>query len=190
MAKIFFTSDTHFNHTNIIKYCGRPFESVEEMNREMIGQWNAAVGQDDTVFHLGDFALGEASEWPKIFQQLNGAKKILIRGNHDRAVKKMIEVGFAEVHSELEWNGWLLKHKPFKTPKKLLCGHIHERWRRLGWAINVGVDVWDFTPRTIEELVQAEQSSSEYKCRHCGVLLGWLEDNNAHYGGRCVGKSE
>lgn len=186
MSKIFFTSDTHFNHANVIKYCTRPFDSVEEMNREMITRWNAVVGPEDTVYHLGDFALGKASEWPIIFRQLNGGKKILIRGNHDRSQRHMIELGFAEAHNKLEWNGWLLQHEPVKTPKKLLCGHIHEKWRRLGWIINVGVDVWDFTPRTIEELVKAEESTWEYKCRYCGAMLRRLEENFGHRDGKCA----
>jgi len=71
MAKVFFTSDTHFNHVNIIKYCSRPFSSVEEMNREMIARWNSVVGPEDTVFHLGDFAMGYSTEWPSFLSQLN-----------------------------------------------------------------------------------------------------------------------
>ena len=55
--KVFFTSDTHFNHTNIIQYCQRPFKSTDEMNEAMIDNWNSVVGEDDTVFHLGDFSL-------------------------------------------------------------------------------------------------------------------------------------
>ena len=115
-------------------------------------------GREDTVYHLGDFALGKATEWSSIFQQLNGAKKILIRGNHDRNAHRMLAVGFNEVHEKLKWNGWMLQHHPIATNRKLLCGHNHEKWTRIGWAINVGLDVWNFTPRTIEELEKAEQS--------------------------------
>ena len=187
---VFFTSDTHFNHANIIKYCTRPFSSVEEMNREIIARWNAVVGPEDTVYHLGDFAMGRPSEMPAIYHQLNGARKILIRGSHDRTLKQMLEVGFPEVYEKLEWEGWLLQHRPMNTRRKLLCGHVHEKWRRLGWIINVGVDVWDFTPRTIDELVKAEESEPEYPCRYCGVMLRRLEDNTGHYDGKCVSLSE
>ena len=186
MAKTFFTSDTHFNHANVIKYCARPFGSIEEMNREMIARWNAVVGPEDTVYHLGDFAMGKPSEWPGFLRQLTGAKKILIRGNHDRSRRQMLEGGFTEVHEKLEWEGWLLQHHPINTPRKLLCGHIHEKWRRIGWIINVGVDVWDFTPRTIEELILAEESPREYKCRYCGTMLKRLEDNSAHHDEKCL----
>lgn len=184
--KTFFTSDTHFNHTNIIRYCSRPFSSVEEMNRAMIERWNAVVGPGDTVYHLGDFAMGKASEWPSILPQLNGARKILIIGSHDRKARQMLEVGFTEAYDTLEWNGWLLRHKPFKTDKKLLCGHVHQKWLRLGWIINVGVDVWDFTPRTLSELVTAAESPGDYPCRYCGMKLRWLEDNARHYDGKCT----
>ena len=152
----------------------------------MILRWNAVVAPDDTVYHLGDFAMGKASEWPTILRQLNGTRKILLLGSHDRSPRQMLEGGFTEAHEKLEWDGWLLQHKPIKTQQKLLCGHIHEKWLRLGWAINVGVDVWDFTPRTIEELTQAIQSPPHYKCSHCGAMLKYLEDNSSHHGGKCV----
>ena len=186
MRNVFFTSDTHFNHTNIIKYCARPFGSVEEMNREMIARWNSVVGPEDTVYHLGDFALGKPSEWPAILRQLNGAAKILIRGNHDRSRRHMVEGGLTEVHEKIEWNGWMLQHHPIETRRKLLCGHIHEKWKRIGSVINVGVDVWNFTPRTIDELMKAEESPGEYKCRHCGTMLGRLKNNISHREGKCV----
>lgn len=56
--KVFFTSDTHFNHKNIITFCKRPFETVEEMNEALVSNWNSVVPEDGTVFHCGDFALG------------------------------------------------------------------------------------------------------------------------------------
>src|ERR1035437_10371795 len=104
--KTFFTSDTHFNHDNVIQYCGRPFASVDEMNREMIARWNSTVGPDDTVYHLGDFALGKFAEAAPILRRLNGARKILVLGNHDRSAQQMLAVGFDEVHKKIEWNGW------------------------------------------------------------------------------------
>ena len=55
---IYLSGDLHFNHSNIIKYCNRPFKNVEEMNRVIIDNWNALIKFDDTVYHLGDFAFG------------------------------------------------------------------------------------------------------------------------------------
>lgn len=80
---IFFTSDEHFDHKNIIASCNRPFLSIEEMNITMIKNWNNVVGKNDLVFVLGDFCWTQESRWIKILTQLNGTK-ILIRGNHDK----------------------------------------------------------------------------------------------------------
>jgi calcineurin-like phosphoesterase family protein len=77
---MFFTADTHFNHANIIIYCGRPFADVEDMNEILIEKWNSRIGDRDTVYHLGDFAWGE---WEPILGRLRG-RKILIPGGHDR----------------------------------------------------------------------------------------------------------
>ena len=79
---IFFTSDTHFGHSKIINYCKRPFSSIEEHDKTLIQNWNNVVGQDDTVFHLGDFAYGNSQFISNIIKQLNG-NIILIKGNHD-----------------------------------------------------------------------------------------------------------
>lgn len=81
MSKIWFTSDTHWGHFNVIKYCNRPFTSVEEMDETLIENWNKAVGITDTVYHLGDVSLG-LSPVELISPRLNGIKK-LVPGNHD-----------------------------------------------------------------------------------------------------------
>lgn len=80
MKNIFFTSDTHFYHTNIIKYCNRPFSSVEEMNQKLIENWNNTVSEHDTIFHLGDFMFKK--NWEEILSQLNGHIHLIL-GNHD-----------------------------------------------------------------------------------------------------------
>ena len=67
--KVFFTSDTHFNHANIIKFCERPFGSIEEMNEALIANWNRVVGKDDIVFHLGDFCFGGSEAWNSILEK-------------------------------------------------------------------------------------------------------------------------
>ena len=75
-SRVFFTSDTHFNHTNIIRFCNRPFKDVSHMNETIISNWNRVVGHDDIVFHLGDFCLGGSAEWINVLSRLNG--KILL----------------------------------------------------------------------------------------------------------------
>ena len=58
--KLFFTSDTHFGHTNILKYCNRPFTNIQEHDEEIVKRWNEVVPEDGIVFHLGD--IGFCSE--------------------------------------------------------------------------------------------------------------------------------
>ena len=81
-SKVFFTSDTHFFHDNIIRYCRRPFKDSIHMNEILIQNWNETVSPDDIVFHLGDFSYGSADEWKRVLNRLNG-KIYLIVGNHD-----------------------------------------------------------------------------------------------------------
>lgn len=79
----FFTSDTHFNHANIIKYCNRPYKSVAEMNEALIANWNKKVGPDDEVYHIGDVSFGNVDLCRPILQRLNGTI-YLIKGNHEK----------------------------------------------------------------------------------------------------------
>jgi calcineurin-like phosphoesterase family protein len=81
--KLFFTSDTHFFHKNIIKYCDRPFTSVEEMNEQIVENWNSVVPKDGVVFHLGDVSLTASPKALKsLLDRLNGTKYLII-GNHE-----------------------------------------------------------------------------------------------------------
>ena len=87
MAKIFFTSDLHFGHENVIKLDGRPFATVEEMDAELIRRWNAKVAKGDLVYVLGDMIWRcHENGAAELIKKLNG-QIILIKGNHDRFLK-------------------------------------------------------------------------------------------------------
>lgn len=89
MSKIFVTSDLHFNHKNILAYCpNRKFGSIEEMNEAIIVDWNTKVRQEDTVYFLGDFAMGPKDKHVGFLTQLNGNIKI-VPGNHDSHLRKI-----------------------------------------------------------------------------------------------------
>lgn len=163
-----FTSDHHFGHARIIEYCHRPFDSVEQMNEELVQSWNELVEENDTVYYLGDFSLKIAA-MEQYAPRLNG-KKILIAGNHDGCHPcnhdgklgqlSLYKKYFAEVHEELDWNGLLMHHMPYHDEidnrypeyrpidqgRILLHGHVHQRWSINERQINVGVDVWDYQP--------------------------------------------
>ena len=136
-SKVFFTSDTHFYHGNIIRFCNRPFKDVEMMNETIISNWNNTVGQYDIVFHLGDFCLGGSAEWTKMLDRLNG-KIYLIMGNHDL---KNIRQGYIDrfehvamqMHIEVGKQKIYLNHYPFLCfdggykDVWQLFGHVHTR---------------------------------------------------------------
>jgi len=90
MEQIFFTSDHHFGHANIIRYSQRPFADVEEMNESLITNWNAVVGENDVVYHLGDIFMTPLPVAKAIRRQLNGRIR-LIRGNHDKVAESMTD---------------------------------------------------------------------------------------------------
>ena len=183
--KVWFTSDTHFWHHNIIRYCKRPFASTDEMNWEMVKRWNARVGDSDLVFHLGDFSFGGFAKASLICQQLKG-HKVLIRGNHDAkrdewgfTDAEFIAMGFETVVNgdglilQMPEGRFFLAHHPHinrlawpeqakvEGTRTQLCGHVHELWARKGVAINVGVDQRGFAPATIQELLDTRQPTGQ-----------------------------
>lgn len=177
--KIYFISDTHFNHKNIIKYCNRPFKNIEEMNKVLIENWNNTVTDFDTIFHLGDVALTNESEMKEIIPKLKG-KKILIKGNHDKKSKEFFRsVGFEIIPDnplKLDTEKLILSHEPLadkEIPEGYINihGHIHnnplhkinpttnemeypEELYSEKLHINVSVDVIDFKPISLEELLK------------------------------------
>ena len=132
---LFFTSDTHFCHANIIKFCNRPFKDVMEMNETLIDNWNKTIGPNDVVYHLGDFCFAGSAAWHSLLGQLNG-RIHLILGNHD---EKNIRQGYMQNFESVEYQSKLfiegynvyLNHYPYlcypgyKPYTIQLFGHIH-----------------------------------------------------------------
>lgn len=169
---IYFISDTHFNHTNIIEYCNRPFNSTEQMNETILNNWNNIINNDDMVYHLGDLALSRQELIIDIVSKLKG-KKYLIRGNHDKwSIATYEEFRFTVLRNppiKLEKYKLLLSHYPIedtRIPKGYINvhGHIHnhdlyndfdsfspEKYSREK-HINISCEVTDFKPISIDEL--------------------------------------
>ena len=120
MSRIWFTSDTHFWHRNVIRLCGRPYATIEEMNADLIRRWNSRVEDGDIVYHLGDFAFCGMGKMKEILSQLKGTK-ILVQGNHDQSVDRMKKAGFDVVVTRGEFNyqnlTFLLNHYPYAPTK-------------------------------------------------------------------------
>lgn len=90
MTKIFFTSDLHFQHTNIQKFCPESrggFASIQHMNEALVSRFNERVSDADHTFILGDLVFGQLSSGIEYLKRLNGTKT-LITGNHDRKLIK------------------------------------------------------------------------------------------------------
>lgn len=131
-----YISDLHFCHANIIRFDGRPFKDVEEMESTLIQNWNNVTSKQDTVYILGDFCWGKENEWKCIVPQLNG-NKVLIRGNHDlKEMSSGLKRLFQDVrdYKEITDSGRhvIMCHYPILLYKAsynpncyMLCGHVH-----------------------------------------------------------------
>lgn len=157
MPNFWFTSDTHFGHEKIIKYCDRPFSNANEMDETIIENWNKRIRKNDIVYHLGDFSMGDPTPYIK---RLNGKIHLLL-GNHDRYAHKAASFWqWTKTISIAKMNGFeiTLCHYAMLTWKKScyntwsLHGHTHGRIEPVGKSWDVGVDNNRFRPLSLEEI--------------------------------------
>jgi len=155
-SNTWFTSDEHYYHKNICRFTGRPFSSVEEMNRLLIENHNAVVQPNDHVWHLGDLAFASISKIENLVRQLNGTHYLII-GNHDKEIennmRRLVETKlfatldyYKEVTIERQticlahsaYAIWIGKHKGWWN----LYGHSHSTFEphKQGKQMDVGVD--------------------------------------------------
>lgn len=161
---IFFTSDLHFGHENIIRFCDRPFKSLEDMNNKLITMWNERVRERDTVYHVGDFAFKTGLQGGRLDpfeyeQKLNGTI-VHIMGNHDK--NNHLRNTIYQAKMKFGNHKWILQHKPpieeeIKKGYTYLVGHVHEKWKfkiiEDTIIMNVGVDVNNFRPIKLPEVI-------------------------------------
>jgi len=144
---------TDFDHFNIIRYCDRPFVTVEEMNAEIIRRHNEVVKKTDIVFCLGDISFNHSLDH---LHKMNGTF-ITVRGNHDdRHVKKISPADLVVEYYKIRL---LCLHKPdniYGNFNLNVCGHVHQHWiyRKDINALNVGVDVHDFYPVSLDQVLK------------------------------------
>lgn len=178
---IWFTSDTHYFHRNIIEYCNRPFTTVKKMNDTLVNNWNSLVKKSDTVFHLGDFALTKRPENAcNLLAELNGYK-YLIFGNHDRYLRKdsefcsmfeetrdLMEINVPDKDAHKGQQRIVLCHYAMRTWNKAhygtwqLFGHSHNSLPDdpNSLSCDVGVDAWNYTPVSYDQIKEKMKSKS------------------------------
>lgn len=186
-SKIFFTSDTHFNHDREFVYSPRGFKTIQEMNGTLVKNWNETVGNDDDIYVLGDFFLGTDFNYiQEVLNKLNG-RIHLVTGNHDTPSKiteytswnNIVEIADA-LRIRYKKREFFLCHYPVLTasleqdPDKAvinLFGHTHSKdkfYEDRPYMYNVAVDANDNKPVEIEEILTAFND----KVKECISKLG------------------
>lgn len=164
---IYFISDTHFFHFNIIRLANRPFKDLTEMHEEMIKRWNEKVKPNDIVVHAGDFAMASKDNMREILSRLNGYK-ILVKGNHDSSRKRMLDSGFDEVHKHWYDDEIFVFHYPtynknmspfykelYDKCKIFVYGHVHNNPHdKIKKGFNVSAEVLNYYPISKDELIE------------------------------------
>jgi len=166
MSKIWFTSDSHFGHDDIRRFCNRPFISVEVMDEILIKNWNEAVSPEDHIYHLGDFAWRNIRNY---IEQLNGYIH-LIRGSHDKQIgnlstlftevcdlKKLVIEGNAIIMCHYQMTTWQASH--YNSIQ--LYGHSHGRSEPVGKQMDVGVDTNGYYPYSFEDIIKIMKSKPD-----------------------------
>jgi len=160
--KYFFTSDEHYGHSNVIKYCNRPYTSVEEMNDDLIYKHNEVVTKEDIVIHCGDFTLNKKQYADSIIKRLNG-NHIFLRGSHDRWLN-----GVPDIHERWEKNidgtyivcdHYAGRVWPRSHYGSFQCyGHSHANLPPEGLQYDIGVDNNNFYPVSMDKILKIKRS--------------------------------
>ena len=170
---IYFISDPHFDHTNIIEYCGRPFDTVEQMNDLIYTNWITTIKQDDIVYFLGDMSFGRNSRSAKWWLKHLTGRIVYIKGSHDKGIKglsglpdNVIEVTHAKI-IKAKKTRFLLTHSPYlkdyynhinmdERYDWHIHGHVHNIKPlicRKTKKINVSVETTNYCPISMDEIL-------------------------------------
>jgi len=158
----FFTSDTHFGHGGALGLYRRPFPSVAAMNEAIVERWNETVGPDDVVWHLGDFAIRQPPALvAELLARLQGRKRLLAGNNDPPGTTERDGWESVQPYAEIALDGVsaVLCHYPFRSWRGMnkgwvnLHGHCHGRLKPQPRQFDVGVDVWEFRPVTLQTIL-------------------------------------
>ena len=179
---IWWTSDPHFRHNNVIRFCDRPFANTDEMDAKLVENYNKYVKEDDTLIFVGDISLNKKKNIRPILNSIKCKNKILIHGNHDTkgalprdcfvmvCNRMTVEVAGQVVvvsHYPFKWPWW--KHmlgrlkgkkaryrdrRPSDNGHFQIHGHTHMKEKQQKRMIHVGVDAWDFKPVSNDKIAE------------------------------------
>ena len=179
MSEIFFISDTHFGHSRIIDYSSRPFKDVEDMNEQMVQNWNSLVKPNDTVYHNGDVAFMKLTDFKNLLCRTNGTWHIVL-GNHDKMITqnrvellKHGKIATIQHYNELKVAGEhiILFHYGMRVWNQshrssiMLYGHSHGNLPPFGKSVDIGVDCKEITP--------------EYRPIHLDEILAYMKNRKS-----------
>jgi calcineurin-like phosphoesterase family protein len=177
---IYFAADTHFGHANIIRFCNRPFGTVEEMDEALVDNWNGTVGDRDTVYFLGDLFFRASPDRVRgILCRLKGQKHLVI-GNHDSSwmTKELVNSHFVEashfLQVSVEGRHLVMCHYPLlcwggEGKSWMIHGHIHNNRHMDYWpllqirerVLNAGVEINGYAPVPFEKLLENNARQKE-----------------------------
>ena len=169
---IWFTADYHLSHANIIKYCNRPFKTLEDMNNTIIRNHNERIKSEDTLYFLGDFCFRNSPGGKKgegeilraeYYKKLLNGNIVFIKGNHD--ANNSLKTHLDKAIIFYGQKSISLTHRPEHVDTRCdlhFVGHVHQIWKfkRIKQSehiidlMNVGVDVWGFKPVSFDEIMR------------------------------------
>ncbi len=176
-------SDLHLDHDNIIEYCDRPFESVEDMNKTLVENWNTMVDPTDSVLYGGDLTIRQSAaallDW---LDELNG-EIVFLLGNHDQTVFEGLDkVRFVDEY-RFKYRGvpFYAVHDPADVPSNptgwVLHGHHHNNWPdRFPFVdhdnrrVNLSVELLNYRPLSTDRLVEYLACGEQFPDRYAADL--------------------
>lgn len=157
----FFTGDTHFGDPRVLRIDRRPFSDMAEHDAALIENWNAIVGKDDDVWHLGDFMSVKGGDCGEMLAKLNGRKHLIVGNNDPETTTGSVSWTSVQHYKELRDDGYhlILCHYAFRTWNQMgkgsinLHGHSHGRLKPMTRQFDVGVDAQRLRPVSLLEIL-------------------------------------
>jgi len=162
---IFFTGDTHFADPRVLRIDRRPFPDMASHDAAIVENWNVVVGQDDDIWHLGDFMSVKGGECAALLAKLNGRKHLIV-GNNDPGTTTGSDGWHSVQHyAEIREGGHhlILCHYAFRTWNQMgkgsinLHGHSHGRLKLAPRQFDVGVDSQGLKPVSLTEILDSRK---------------------------------